>query len=146
MILPVRVSEYVKARAREARLCHVYLAGAITKGLQGEEMAEMGALAGAGCVCITDDGRPVMNAGLLRRALEYARTFGLPVVQHAEDLHLAEGGAMNEGAVATRAGIRAQPTCAESSTKFTEKPPVAEYKPSAAVRTFCTARSNALLV
>src|ERR1044071_5945612 len=62
-----------------------------------------------------DDGGPVMNAGLLRRALEYARTFDLPVVQHAEDLDLAEGGAMNEGAVATRIGIKGQPVCAESA-------------------------------
>src|SRR5687767_13588289 len=68
-----------------------------------------------GVVAISDDGRPVMNAGLLRRAMEYARTFDLPVVQHAEDLDLAEGGAINEGAVATRIGVRSQPACAESA-------------------------------
>jgi dihydroorotase len=68
-----------------------------------------------GIVAISDDGRPVMNAGLMRRAFEYARTYDLPVVQHAEDLDLAEGGAMNEGAVSTRIGIKGQPACAESA-------------------------------
>src|SRR4026207_2326681 len=70
---------------------------------------------GAGIVAISDDGRPVMNSGLMRRAFEYAKTFDIPVVQHAEDLDLSEGGAMNEGAVSTRIGIRAQPACAESA-------------------------------
>ena len=69
----------------------------------------------AGCVAVSDDGRPVMNAGLMRRALEYARTFDLPVVQHCEDLSLSAGGAMNEGRVSTRVGIRAQPASAEST-------------------------------
>jgi dihydroorotase len=69
----------------------------------------------AGIVAVSDDGRPVMNAELLRRAMEYARTFGLPLIQHCEDLTLSEGGAMNEGPVSTRAGIRAQPAAAESS-------------------------------
>ncbi len=68
----------------------------------------------AGIVAVSDDGRPVMDAGLMRRALEYGKTFGLPVVQHAEDLSLAEGGVMNEGEVATRAGLRGQPPQAES--------------------------------
>jgi dihydroorotase len=75
----------------------------------------MGELREAGCVAVSDDGRPVMNAELMRRALEYARTFDLTVVQHCEDLTLSDGGAMNEGPVATRAGIRAQPAAAESS-------------------------------
>ena len=68
----------------------------------------------AGIVAVSDDGMPVMNADLMRRALEYARTFDLPVVQHAEDLHLAQGGVMNEGPAATRAGLRGQPPAAES--------------------------------
>jgi dihydroorotase len=109
----VLVTEYVKARAREARLCHVYLAGAITKGLQGEEMAEMGALAQAGCVCITDDGRPVMNASLMRRALQYATLFDLPVMVHEEDLTLSGKGVMNEGRTATRLGLIGIPPSAE---------------------------------
>jgi dihydroorotase len=89
--------------------------GAITQGLEGKALADIGDMKEGGIVAISDDGRPVMNAGVLRRALEYARTFDLPVVQHAEDLDLAEGGAMNEGAVATRIGIKGQPACAESS-------------------------------
>src|SRR4029079_18673433 len=77
--------------------------------------SEMGELRDAGCVAVSDDGHPVMNAELMRRAMEYARTFGLTVVQHCEDLTLSAGGAMNEGVVSTRAGIRAQPAAAESS-------------------------------
>jgi dihydroorotase len=77
--------------------------------------AEMAELKEAGCVAVSDDGKPVMNAELMRRAMEYARTFGLTVVQHCEDLSLSAGGAMNEGPVATQAGIRAQPASAESA-------------------------------
>ncbi|MDC0707007.1 dihydroorotase [Stigmatella sp. ncwal1] len=107
------VTELVLARARAANLCHVYPAGAITKGLKGEEMAEMGELAAAGCVCITDDGRPVMNAGLMRRALQYARLFDLPVMVHEEDLTLSGKGAMTEGPTATRLGLLPIPPSAE---------------------------------
>jgi dihydroorotase len=89
--------------------------GAISKGSKGESLAEMGELRDAGCVAVSDDGHPVMNAELMRRAMEYARTFGLPIIQHCEDLTLSAGGAMNEGPVATRAGIKAQPTAAEST-------------------------------
>jgi dihydroorotase len=93
----------------------VHPIGAITMGLEGQALAEIAEMKEAGIVAISDDGRPVMNAGLLRRAMEYARTFDLPLVQHAEDLDLAEGGSMNEGSVATRIGVRSQPACAESS-------------------------------
>lgn len=109
----VLVTEYVKAKAREADLCRVYVAGAITKGLQGEEMAEMGALVAAGCVCITDDGRPVMNAGLMRRALQYATQFDLPVMVHEEDLTLSGKGVMHEGRTSTRLGLIGIPPSAE---------------------------------
>jgi dihydroorotase len=109
----VLVTEYVKAKAREARLCNVYPAGAITKGLQGEEMAEMGALLSAGCVCITDDGRPVMNAGLMRRTLQYATLFNVPVMVHEEDLTLSGKGVMNEGRTSTRLGLIGIPPSAE---------------------------------
>jgi dihydroorotase len=88
--------------------------GAISKGLAGEALAEFGEMRDGGIVAVSDDGRPVMSAGLMRRALEYARTFDLPVVQHAEDLTLAEGGVMNEGDVSTRVGLRGQPPHAES--------------------------------
>jgi dihydroorotase len=109
------VTELIVRRAREAGTVRVYPVGAISKGLAGEALAEMGELKEAGCVAVSDDGHPVMNAELMRRALEYARTFGLTVVQHCEDLTLSAGGAMNEGPVATRAGIRAQPASAESA-------------------------------
>lgn len=109
----VLVTELVKLRAREANLCHVYPAGAITKGLAGEELAEMGALVSAGCVCITDDGRPVMSAGIMRRALQYSTLFGIPVMVHEEDLTLSAGGVMNEGRTATRLGLRGIPPSAE---------------------------------
>ena len=108
------VTELIVRRAREVGAVKVRPIGAISRGLEGELLADIADMKEGGIVAVSDDGRPVMNAGLMRRALEYARTFGLPVVQHAEDLHLAEGGSMNEGPVATRAGIRAQPACAES--------------------------------
>lgn len=109
------VTELIVRRGREAAAVRVYPIGAITVGLEGKALADIADMRDAGIVAISDDGRPVMNAGLLRRAMEYARTFGLPVVQHAEDLDLAEGGSMNEGAVATRIGVRSQPACAESA-------------------------------
>ncbi len=109
------VTDLIVARARAAGLARVYPIGAVSKGQKGEELAEIGEMKDAGIVAISDDGRPVMNAELLRRAMEYARTFGLPVIQHCEDLTLSQSGAMNEGVVSTRAGIRAQPAAAESS-------------------------------
>jgi dihydroorotase len=109
------VTELIVTRARQVGVVRVYPIGAVTKGQKGEELAEMGEMKDAGIVAVSDDGRPVMNAELLRRAMEYARTFGMTLIQHCEDLTLSEGGAMNEGIVSTRAGIRAQPAAAESS-------------------------------
>ena len=108
------VTDLIVRRSREVGLCRVRPVGAISVGLEGKALAEYGEMKEAGVVALSDDGRPVMNAGLMRRALEYARTFDLPVVQHAEDLALAEGGVMNEGEVATRLGLRGQPPQAES--------------------------------
>jgi dihydroorotase len=108
------VTDLIVRRAREVGLCRVRPIGAISKGLAGESMAEMGEMKEAGIVAVSDDGKPVMNAGLMRRAMEYARTFGLPVVQHAEDLSLSAGGVMNEGEWSTRLGLRGQPGAAES--------------------------------
>jgi dihydroorotase len=109
------VTELMVRRAREVGQVRVYPIGAITLGLAGETLTEMGDLKEAGCVAVSDDGRPVMNGELMRRALEYARGLGLPVIQHCEDLHLSGGGSMNEGAVSTRTGIKAQPAAAEST-------------------------------
>jgi dihydroorotase len=107
------VTERILQRAREVNGVRVLPVGAITRGLAGQTLADMGDMQQAGVVAVSDDGKCVMNAGLMRRAMEYARTFGLVVVQHAEDEHLSHGGAMNEGLVSTRAGIRAQPAAAE---------------------------------
>jgi dihydroorotase len=108
------VTDLIVRRAREVGLCRVRPIGAVSKDLKGETMAEMGEMKDAGIVAVSDDGKPVMNAGLMRRAMEYARTFGLPVVQHAEDLSLSAGGVMNEGEWATRLGLRGQPAASES--------------------------------
>jgi dihydroorotase len=108
------VTDLIVRRAREAAIVRVLPIGAISKGLKGESLAEMGEMKDAGIVAVSDDGMPVMNADLMRRALEYARTFGLVLVQHAEDKNLAQGGVMNEGPAATRAGLRGQPPAAES--------------------------------
>ncbi|MFZ5469643.1 MAG: dihydroorotase [Myxococcota bacterium] len=109
------VTRLVLARAAEANLCRVFPAGAISKGLLGEELSEMAELVAAGCVCVTDDGRPVMNAGLMRRALQYARPLKVPVMVHAEDLTLSGKGMMTEGPRATRLGLSPIPTSAEAA-------------------------------
>jgi dihydroorotase len=109
------VTELIVRRAREVGAVRVYPIGAITRGLAGESLAEMGELKEAGCVAVSDDGRPVSHGELMRRALEYARGLGLTVIQHCEDLGLSDGGSMNEGEVSARAGIKAQPSAAEST-------------------------------
>lgn len=108
------VTALILAKAREAGLVRVYPVAAISKGLQGRQLTEFGELKAAGAMGVSDDGRPVMNSQLMRRALEYAAGFGLLVISHSEDLDLAEGGAMNEGAVATRMGLGGIPNAAES--------------------------------
>jgi dihydroorotase len=107
------VARFVAARGREAGLARVIPSGAITRGSLGEQLSDMAELKEAGCVVLTDDGRPVMSAGVMRRALEYARDLDLPVMIHAEDLSLSAGGAMNEGPVATRLGLPGVPAAAE---------------------------------
>ncbi len=109
----VAVTELVLARARAAGLARVYPVGCISKGLKGEELAEYGDLKSAGCVALSDDGKPVMSSALMRRALEYARTFDLPVTVHEEDLGLVGKGVMNEGPAATRLGLKGVPGAAE---------------------------------
>jgi len=104
---------YVKAAGLRAGGARVFPSGCITLGQKGEQLTEIGELMAAGAVCITDDGRPVMNAGLLRMALEYAQSFDLPVALHEEELTLSRGGAMNEGIIATRLGLTGIPNAAE---------------------------------
>lgn len=107
------VTEYILSRAREQGACRVFPVGAISKGLKGEALTEFGELREAGAVAVTDDGRPVMNGMLMRRALEYARIFDLLVISHAEDLALSEGGVMNEGFTSTLLGLHGIPNAAE---------------------------------
>ncbi|MBA2487105.1 MAG: dihydroorotase, partial [Nitrospira sp.] len=107
------ITEFMIDRARTAGNAHLYPIGAITKGSEGKELAEIGDLRRAGCVAISDDGKPVMNSLVMRRAMEYARAFDVPVVDHCEDLHLSEGGCMNEGLVSTELGLPGIPSAAE---------------------------------
>ncbi|MBI4611528.1 MAG: dihydroorotase [Candidatus Rokubacteria bacterium] len=109
------VTDYILAKARVEGVVRVYPVGAVTRNLKGEELAELGELAEAGCVAFSDDGKPVMNSGLLRRAMEYILPFGTPVISHAEDLNLAAGGVMHEGAVSTELGLKGMPTAAEEA-------------------------------
>lgn len=104
---------FVKERAAAANLCRVYPAGAISKKQEGKELAELGDMHAAGAVAVTDDGKPVTDAGLMRRALEYAKAFDLPVMVHEEEPTLARG-VMHEGEVSTRLGLRGIPGAAES--------------------------------
>jgi dihydroorotase len=109
------VTDWILRRAAEVNLCRVRPVGAITRGLGGEHLAEIAAMKAAGAVAVSDGEKCVRDLGLLRRALEYARTFDLPLVQHALDAELCEGGAVNEGPTATRLGLRPQPAVAESA-------------------------------
>ncbi len=107
------VTEFILDQARATGSAHVFPVGAITKGSEGKELAEIGELRRSGCVAISDDGRSVMNSLVMRRAMEYALAFDLPVVDHCEDLHLSEGGCMNEGIVSTELGLPGIPAAAE---------------------------------
>jgi dihydroorotase len=105
--------QFVMMKAQSEGFVRVYPVGAVTKGQEGVELTEIGAMVRAGCVAISDDGKPVANSKLFRRALEYAKTFGLPVVDHCEDPDLAKGGVMNEGKLAAQLGLKGIPRQAE---------------------------------
>jgi dihydroorotase len=109
------VTAHILDKAAQAGLARVYPIGAITKGMQGESLAEMGELAQSGCVAVSDDGRPVHSGGIMRRAIEYAAVFGLLVIDHAEDLSIAGEGVMHEGFVSTMLGLEGIPTAAALS-------------------------------
>jgi len=106
---------FVKAAGEAAEGARVMPIGAASIGMKGAQMTEIGELVKAGAVAVSDDGVPVANAGLMRRLLEYTQTFGIAVVQHSEVVELAEGGVMNEGAVATALGLRGIPNVAEAA-------------------------------
>ena len=106
---------YLLAMAREAGRANVFPVGAVSKGLKGEELAELGRMVDAGAVAFSDDGNPVMNSELMRRALEYSRMLGKPILSHCEDAHLTRGAVMNEGRVSAELGLRGWPNAAEAA-------------------------------
>jgi dihydroorotase len=107
------VTAYMLRKAAEAGLARVYPIGAVSKGSNGQELADIGELREAGCVAISDDGRPVATAGLMRRALEYAGMFGMPVIDHCEDASLKGDGVVHEGYQSSRLGLRGIPNASE---------------------------------
>ncbi|MBI4343570.1 MAG: dihydroorotase [Candidatus Omnitrophica bacterium] len=109
------VAQYVAQEARRVGLAAVHPIGAITRGRQGKELSDFGELFEAGCVALSDDGNAVAHPLLMRRALEYAKIFNRPLIQHAEDPQLAAGGVMHEGLVSTTLGLRGIPGEAEST-------------------------------
>lgn len=107
------VTNYIRDRARRAAIVNVFPIGAITKNSAGEELSAMASMKQAGIVALSDDGKPVMNARVARRAMEFARALDLPLIEHCEDLHLSAGGDMHEGLESTRLGLRGIPRTSE---------------------------------
>ena len=107
------VTEHILSLARTEGIINVYPIAAITQKLEGERLSEMADLKNAGAIAFSDDGRPVMNNELMRRAFEYSKMFKLPLIQHSEMLDLTEGGCMNEGMVSTELGLKGMPAEAE---------------------------------
>jgi dihydroorotase len=107
------ITEFILGKARKEGVVNVFPIGAATKGLAGDSLAEMGQMKEAGIVAVSDDGNPIMNAGVARRVFDYARMFGLPLVSHCEDRHLVDQGVMHEGPVSTRIGLAGVPAAAE---------------------------------
>ena len=109
------ITSYIISEARRSSPALVFPIGAITKKQKGETLAEIGEMVEAGIIGISDDGKPVMDGRLFRRALEYAQLFDLPVIQHCEDLNLSQGGVMHEGATSARLGLKGIPAAAEDT-------------------------------
>ena len=114
------VTNYILNKVKEEGHCRVFPIASISKGLQGESMTEMGELKGLGVYGVSDDGKPVSNAQLMRRAMEYAKPFGITIVTHAEDLELVGSGVMNEGPVSTELGLKGIPWVAEDAATARE--------------------------
>ncbi len=112
------VTELILSQAKKTGIVNVLPIGAITKGLKGEILSDMGELKESGCIGYSDDGKPVMDSELMRRALEYSRMFDLPCIQHSEILDLTRGGCMNEGIVSTELGLKGMPVEAEDIMVF----------------------------
>jgi dihydroorotase len=109
------VTSYIINKARNEAVVNVFPVGAITKGSKGESLAEMGDLKEAGCVAVSDDGKPVCSSELMRRALEYAKGIGIAVISHSEDISLVGEGVMNEGFISTELGLKGIPWTAEDA-------------------------------
>ncbi|BCS53952.1 dihydroorotase [Geobacter sp. SVR] len=107
------IASYIINKAKSEGFCNVFPVGTITCGMNGDRLSEMGELKESGCVAVSDDGRPVTNSELMRRALEYARGMGILVISHAEDLALVGEGTMNEGFTSTEIGLKGIPRVAE---------------------------------
>lgn len=107
------ITRFIIEQAQRANLANVFPIGAITKDSNGNELAEMGEMKDAGIVAVSDDGRPVPNAGMMRRAMEYARGFDLTVIDHCEDKSLSAGGVMHEGKMSLLLGLKGMPALAE---------------------------------
>ena len=107
------ITRYMIEQSERAALANVFPIGAITKSSDGTELAEMGEMKAAGAVAVSDDGRPVPNAGIMRRAMQYARDFDLPVIDHCEDKSLSSGGVMHEGKISLLLGLKGMPALAE---------------------------------
>jgi len=112
------VTDFIRTQAAHASPVSVFPVGAVSKGLKGQELSEIGNLVQRGCVGISDDGMPIQSGFLMRKALEYARRFGIPVISHAEDLPLAQDGVMNEGRVSTLLGLRGHHAVSEEVMVF----------------------------
>ena len=108
-----QVCSFIVERARRTAIVHVHPIGAISKGSKGERLADIGAMRAEGAVAISDDGIPVMNSGLMRRAMKYAASFGMTVIDHCEDLSLSAGGDIHEGLPSMRLGLGGIPGCSE---------------------------------
>ncbi len=114
------VTEFILRQARKANLLRVYPIGAITKGQKGETLTEFGDLREAGAVGVSDDGFPVLNSEVMRRAIEYAMYHNLVVISHCEDTHLSAGGVMHEGVVSTQIGLKGIPAASEEVMVYRE--------------------------
>lgn len=107
------VTAFIREKAKSVASCRVFPVGAVSKGLKGEELAEIGGMVREGAKAISDDGMPVMNSYLMRKAMDYAKAFGVPIISHAEDCNLVGQGVMNEGALSNELGLRGNPSAAE---------------------------------
>jgi dihydroorotase len=112
------VTEFIIRRAAEEGSCTVLPIGAITKGQKGEELAEMGTMVKEGCIAFSDDGYPVMHSLIMRRALEYSKTFDVPIISHSEDMTLSDSGVMNEGLMSVTLGLKGIPAESEQIMIF----------------------------